>query len=137
MPTPSEAGICLRIGLNKNRLRYHRRVLIVPRWPEIFSQDSERKQSFEKAVATYEAMVSTYAASGYELIPLPLTPIEERMDFVLDTIRGPLGTLSDPRRVRRYLPQARRRTHYMILSSPRLASVVTQFLNINDHKGRQ
>lgn len=67
--------------------RYHRRVLIAPPWLEIFSQDSERKQSFEEAVATYEAMVWTYAAFGYELIPLPLTPIEERMDFVLDTIR--------------------------------------------------
>ena len=67
--------------------RYQRRVLIAPPWPEIFSQDSERKQSFEEAVATYEAMVSTFAASGYELIPLPLTPVEERMDFVLNTIR--------------------------------------------------
>ena len=28
-------------------------------------------------------------------------------------------------------------THYTIFSSPRLASVVTQFLNMNDHKGRQ
>jgi len=42
-----------------------------PLWPEIFAQDSERKQSFEEAVATYEVMVDTYAALGYELIQLP------------------------------------------------------------------
>ena len=39
--------------------RYHRRVFIAPPWPDIFRQDSERKQSLEEAVRTYEALTAT------------------------------------------------------------------------------
>ncbi len=42
--------------------RDHRRVFVAPPWPEIFTPDAERKQSFEQAQATYEAMVETYSA---------------------------------------------------------------------------
>jgi predicted ATPase len=66
--------------------RYHRRVLIAPPWAEIFGTDTERKQSFEEAVATYRVLVETYEALGYELISLPLVPVEERVRFVLAEI---------------------------------------------------
>ena len=66
--------------------RYHRRVFIAPPWREIFAHDTERKQSFEEAVATYEAMKETYSALGYTLIPLPLGSVEERVQFVLAAI---------------------------------------------------
>jgi len=62
--------------------RYHSRVFIAPPWKEIFGIDAERKQSFEEAQATYEAMVETYSALGYDLVPLPLEPVEERVRFV-------------------------------------------------------
>jgi predicted ATPase len=67
--------------------RYHRRVLIAPPWPEIFAVDGERKQSFEEAKATYEMMIETYSALGYDLIPLPLVPVPERLQFVLSASR--------------------------------------------------
>ena len=66
--------------------RYHRRVFIAPPWPEIFGQDTERKQSFEEAQATYDVMVKTYLGLGYELIPLPLDSIEQRVRLVLAVI---------------------------------------------------
>ncbi|MGB6687188.1 MAG: AAA family ATPase [Terracidiphilus sp.] len=66
--------------------RYHRRVFIAPYWPEIFAQDSERKQSPEEAAATYRAMFDVYKAAGYELVHLPLAPVEERAEFILRTI---------------------------------------------------
>jgi predicted ATPase len=66
--------------------RYSRRVLIAPPWPEIFTQDAERKQSLEEARATCEAMIETYSALGYELIPLPFDSVEHRAQFVLATI---------------------------------------------------
>jgi predicted ATPase len=66
--------------------RYHRRVFIAPPWPEIFTQDTERKQSLEEARATCEAMIETYSALGYELIPLPFDSVERRAQFVLATI---------------------------------------------------
>lgn len=67
--------------------RYHKRVFIAPPWPEIFAADAERKQSFEEARATYEAMTETYSALGYDLIQLPLVAVQERVQFVLTSIR--------------------------------------------------
>ncbi len=67
--------------------RYHRRVFIAPPWREIFALDAERKQSFEEAQATYEVMIRTYSDLGYELVPLPLGSVEQRVRFVLAAIR--------------------------------------------------
>jgi predicted ATPase len=66
--------------------RYNRRVCIEPPWPEIFTQDAERKQSPEEARATCEAMLETYSALGYERIPLPFDSVEHRAQFVLAMI---------------------------------------------------
>lgn len=63
--------------------RYNRKVFIAPPWPEIFAQDGERKQDFEEAVRTYDAMVHTYEKLLYELIELPRVSVEERVEFVL------------------------------------------------------
>jgi predicted ATPase len=65
--------------------RYHGRVFIAPPWPDIFRQDSERKQSLEEAVRTYESMVDVYGAYGYELVELPRSSVEQRVRFVLET----------------------------------------------------
>jgi predicted ATPase len=66
--------------------RYNRRVYIAPPWPEIFEQDTERKQTLEEAEQTYRAMVETYSAYGYELVTLPLAPVAERAGFILDRL---------------------------------------------------
>jgi predicted ATPase len=71
--------------------RYHHRVFIAPPWPDIFRQDSERKQSLGEAVRTYEAMVDVYGTYGYELLELPRGSIEQRVRFVLEAA-GLAGT---------------------------------------------
>jgi predicted ATPase len=68
--------------------RYHRQVLVAPFWPEIFVQDQERKQTRDEARATCEAVSTAYERLGYELIVLPFAPVEERIRFVLQVIRG-------------------------------------------------
>jgi len=62
--------------------RYNRQVFIAPHWPGIFAQDNERRQDAAEAAATCRAMAEVYAALGYELCPLPLAPIAERVRFV-------------------------------------------------------
>lgn len=62
--------------------RYNRQVLIAPHWPDIYAQDAERKQSPQEAEATFGAMVATYTALDYELVPLPRASIEARAAFV-------------------------------------------------------
>jgi predicted ATPase len=66
--------------------RYHRRAFIAPPWAEIFALDTERKQTFEEAQATYDAMIETYSALGYSLIPLPLDLVQKRVDLVLSVV---------------------------------------------------
>ena len=66
--------------------RYDKTVFIAPPWREIFVQDSERKQSFHEAELTYHAMMMTYRNSGYNLIELPLSTAEERVEFILSKL---------------------------------------------------
>lgn len=69
-------------------MRYNRRVFIAPFWPEIFRQDTERRQTADEARRTFDAMEAVYLELGYELVLLPFAPVAQRVDFVLDTI-GP------------------------------------------------
>ena len=66
------------------RFTYCRTVFIAPPWPEIFSQDRERKQDLNEARRTYEALVATYTALPYQLVELPRVSIQERCQFVLN-----------------------------------------------------
>jgi predicted ATPase len=68
--------------------RYNRRVFFAPPWPEIFAQDRERKQTWDEAVQTCEALRRVYTSSGYELVELPCCPVDERLAFVLDKLKN-------------------------------------------------
>ena len=65
------------------QFRYARRVFVAPPWPEIFTQDDERKQTFEEAERTHDAVAKDNLELGYELVPLPRAPVEARLRFVL------------------------------------------------------
>ena len=65
---------------------YNQRVFIAPPWPEIFTQDNERKQTLAEAIATYHTIAALYTKLGYELLHLPLAPVEERVLFVMQHI---------------------------------------------------
>jgi predicted ATPase len=69
--------------------RYNRRVFIAPHWREIFRQDCERKQEFDEAIRTHDAMVATYTALGYDLVEILRSPVEARARFILDNIGPP------------------------------------------------
>lgn len=64
--------------------RYAETVFIAPPWRDIYVQDAERKQSFVEAELTYQSMVVTYRKNGYRLLELPLAPVQDRVDFVLN-----------------------------------------------------
>lgn len=68
------------------RFRYHRRVFIAPPWPDIYTQDTERRQDFAEAVRTYDAMVECYTSYGYRLVELPRESVKTRVRFVLDAL---------------------------------------------------
>jgi len=64
--------------------RYNPTVFIAPPWPEIFHQDLERKQDFDEAQRTHDALVSTYNGLDYDLIELPRIAVKQRCQFILD-----------------------------------------------------
>ncbi|MGU3575685.1 AAA family ATPase [Brucellaceae bacterium C25G] len=64
--------------------RYNKTVFILPPWPEIYKQDEERKQTFNIAISTYEAMIKAYHEFNYEIIEVPRDCIENRAAFILD-----------------------------------------------------
>lgn len=68
------------------RFRYNSRVFLLPPWPEIYTTDSERKQTLDEAIETYRAMTSTYHDCGYEIVEVPRLAVEDRADFVLGTL---------------------------------------------------
>lgn len=75
------------------QFRYNALVFIAPPWREIFRQDEERKQTWEEAVRTCEAMAEIYTAYGYTLIPLPMVPVAERARFVAEKMTEAAGKL--------------------------------------------
>ena len=77
LPVPQHVDVAA------DRFRYNPRVFVAQPWPEIFAQDEERKQTLDEAERTYDALVGVYTELGYELVPLPLAPVETRLRFVL------------------------------------------------------
>lgn len=66
--------------------RYNRKVFVLPHWPEIFAQDSERRQDEDEARRTHASMVETYSACGYELVEVPKISVAQRLAFILDNV---------------------------------------------------
>lgn len=68
--------------------RYNSLVFILPPWEEIYHTDTERKQSYQEAIDTYNIMYSTYQSLGYTLSVVPKTTPGQRADHILQSIAG-------------------------------------------------
>ncbi|MEY8827314.1 AAA family ATPase [Sedimentitalea sp. XS_ASV28] len=76
LPVPPHVSAAVK------KAHYNRRVFLAPYWDEIFTQDTERKQSQTETEATCAAMINTYAALGYEITELPRADTGRRADFI-------------------------------------------------------
>ena len=66
--------------------RYNRKVFLAPPWQEIYSTDSERKQTFEEAMSAFQVNQEVYTEYGYELVEIPRAALQTRADFILNSI---------------------------------------------------
>ncbi len=66
--------------------RYADFVFFTPPWPEIFSNDAIRTESFEEAVSIHQHIAETYSSLNYQEINIPLVPVKQRVEFILQTI---------------------------------------------------
>lgn len=63
--------------------RYNNKIFITPPWKEIYSNDSERDQTFEDATRVYEQLYKWYKKHEYDIVVLPKDTIENRASFIL------------------------------------------------------
>jgi predicted ATPase len=66
--------------------RFNKNVFITPPWKEIYCNDEERDQSFEQAIRVYHRLDKWYKAHDYNIIVLPKTSVEERINFILSCV---------------------------------------------------
>lgn len=66
--------------------KYHQVYVLEP-WQEIFTSDSERYENFEQAVSIHKQLLNTYKKYNYNLIDIPFDTIENRVDYLLDTLK--------------------------------------------------
>lgn len=75
-----------RTAEGEQAVREHRlnpTAFIAPPWREIYAQDTERDQSWDEAVASYELCARAYADAGYDLLELPRADVAARAAFVM------------------------------------------------------
>ncbi|WP_420962745.1 AAA family ATPase [Brucella sp. IR073] len=82
LPVPDHVARAARL------LRYNTTVFVLPPWPEIFTQDAERRQDLDEARRTFEAVSAAYERFGYQLVTVPCAPVEARRHFVLEKLRA-------------------------------------------------
>jgi predicted ATPase len=70
---------------------YNEVVFLLPPWPEIYRQDTERDQSFAEAIAVYEILQRWYTQWHYQLVEVPRGSVEDRAAFILQTIEERTG----------------------------------------------
>ena len=68
--------------------RYNECVFLFPAWEEIYVHDELRKHSFEHAMMVHALVRDLYPKFGYRIVEVPRAPVEKRVRFVLDRIRG-------------------------------------------------
>lgn len=69
---------------------YNNTVFLAPPWQEIYQHDTERKQTWEEAIETYNCVKNAYDELGYNLIEIPKSTVTERVSFILDQL-GNMG----------------------------------------------
>jgi len=67
--------------------RYSPHVFVTPPWPEIYTNDKIRTESFEEAVLIHQSIIDTYSGLNYQTIQLPLLPVSNRVECILQTIK--------------------------------------------------
>jgi predicted ATPase len=65
---------------------YNKVVLLMPPWEEIYKTDSERDQTFSESVQVCEGLRKWYARWDYKTIEVPRTPIDQRVNFILQNV---------------------------------------------------
>ena len=67
--------------------QYNNPIFVTPVWKEIHRTDDERYESYEEAKKIDRFLRKAYLDFNYTLIDIPLTSVEERVQFILETLK--------------------------------------------------
>lgn len=67
-------------------LHRYDKVFILPPHREIYETDEERRESFESALLLHDHLIKAYHSIGYNPIEIPLLPLQERAQLLIDLI---------------------------------------------------
>jgi len=62
--------------------RYNKRVFMFSAWKDIYTNDEERKMSYELARKFGDNVRKVYMNTGYDIIDVPLVSVEQRVEFI-------------------------------------------------------
>lgn len=63
-------------------------VFLFPIWNDIYTQDNERFEDLELAQNLQDSLIKTYEDLDYNLIEVPKSGINERIEFILKTLQS-------------------------------------------------
>jgi len=66
---------------------YANTVFYMPFWNGIYSNDDQRLESTEEAQKIDQGLRKAYLDLGYQLIEVPMLPVKERVDFIINYIQ--------------------------------------------------
>lgn len=61
-------------------------IFITPPWEDIYTSDNERYENFEESQVIYKFLKKAYQELGYKVIEIPFGTIEERTDFIINSL---------------------------------------------------
>ena len=82
----SNLKVTSQIMENIKKCVYNKTVFYTPIWEEIYVNDSERKENLEQAKKIESALIETYRSAKYNLIQVPKTTIQKRVNFIISKI---------------------------------------------------
>ena len=69
-----------------SKYRYFSKVFVLPPWKAIYVNDAERDHTFEHAESVNRITQEWYRRIGYQVIEVPMVPVDERCTFVLQAL---------------------------------------------------
>jgi predicted ATPase len=82
-------GLDTKIYYNSaNHYKYNQCVFWFKGWKDIYKNDDERKMNFQQAYEFGERTHHIYQELGYDVVQVPMLPIDERAEFIYDKIQS-------------------------------------------------
>ncbi|CAA0227980.1 AAA family ATPase [Tenacibaculum maritimum] len=72
-----------------NQHLYHKVFMLAP-WKAIYTSDNERYETFEQALKIDIFLRKAYQEIGYKIIEVPFGSIQERTNYILDSLKNNL-----------------------------------------------